>query len=77
MEIINELLVLAKEDINKTRLMYQTNLCYNHFIKYMDFLLDNEFLGEKVGNPVGKVYYITEKGEKFVEVFKNVLDLME
>jgi len=57
--------------------MYQTNLCYNHFMRYMDFLLDNGFLGEKPGNPVGKVYFVTEKGERFIEEFKNVLALME
>lgn len=57
--------------------MYQTNLCYNHFVKYMDFLLDKGFLAEKPGNPVGKVYYISEKGKHFINIFKNVLDLME
>ena len=56
--------------------MYQTNLCYNHFIKYLDFLLKNEFLGQKQGNPVGKVYFITDKGKRFVEDFKNVLKLI-
>ena len=57
--------------------MYQTNLCYSHFIKYMDFLLEKGLLGKRLGNPVGKMYYATEKGEKFIEEFKNVLVLMK
>ena len=77
MEIMHELLVLAQKDINKTRLMYQTNLCYTHFIKYMDFLLKDGFLGEKLGNPTGKLYHVTEKGLKFIEKFNNVLSLMK
>jgi predicted transcriptional regulator len=56
--------------------MYQTNLSYSHFVKYLLFLLDNEFLGVQTGNPVGKVYYIKDKGEQFLKEFKDVLDIM-
>ena len=57
--------------------MYQTNLSYNHFIKYMNFLLKKGLLDQKPGNPIGKVYYVTEKGKKFIKKFKNVIDLIE
>jgi predicted transcriptional regulator len=40
------------------------------------FLLEHDFLGEKEGNPVGKVYFITEKGKQFLTEFKNVLEIM-
>ena len=63
----------ATENVKKTRLMYQTNLCYTHFIGYMDFLLEKGFLAAKMGNPSGKVYYTTKKGEKFLKDIKNVL----
>lgn len=43
----------------------------------MNFLLKKGFLDEKPGNPIGKVYYVTEKGKKFIKRFKNVIDLME
>jgi len=68
------MLSLAKENIKKTRLMYQTNLCYNYFIKYMNFLLKKGFLGVKTNNPSGKIYYTTEKGEKILKSIKSVLD---
>lgn len=54
--------------------MYQTNLCYTHFIGYMDFLLEKKFLGVKMGNPSGNIYYTTETGKGFLEGIKNVLD---
>lgn len=73
-EIIGQILTLAKENVKKTRLMYQTNLCYNHFIEYMNFLLKKEFLEVKKGNPNGNIYYITKKGKKFLESVKNVLE---
>lgn len=76
-EIIDQMLSLAREDVKKTRLMYQTNLCYNHFIKYMNFLREKGFLKVKQDNPSGKVYYTTKKGEKFLESIKNVLDQVE
>jgi hypothetical protein len=43
----------------------------------MDFLIGKNFLCEKPGNPVGKVYYASEKGRKFVKEFKTLLFLME
>jgi len=39
----------------------------------MDFLLEKGFLASKMGNPSGKVYYTTKKGEKFLKDIKNVL----
>ena len=78
MQILYELLLLAKKrPINKTRLMYQTNLSYNHFIKYLNYMLKYQFLLKKQGNPVGSIYYIGEKGKKFIDTFKNVLDSLD
>jgi len=45
LEIIAEMLSIAKNDVKKTRLLYQANLCYSNFIKYAEFLLEKEFLG--------------------------------
>lgn len=52
-------------------------MCYVHFTEYMNFLLEKEFLGVKKSNPVGNVYYTTEKGKKFLGSIKNVLDQMK
>lgn len=76
LEIIGQMLTLAREDVKKTRLIYQTNLSYNHFIDYMDFLLEKGFLGARVTNPRGTFYYTTDKGKRFLESIKNVLDVL-
>ena len=73
MEIIYEILSYAIDDINKTRLMYKTNLCYTLFDSYWTFLLEKEFLGIKQGNPVGKLYYTTDKGKNFLLDINTVL----
>jgi predicted transcriptional regulator len=78
MQILYELLQIAeKEPINKTRLMYKTNLSYTHFIKYLDYMVENEFLIETQGNPVGTKYFVGEKGKKYLDSFKNVLDFFD
>jgi len=73
LEIIEQILSLATHDTKKTRLMYQTNLCYHHFVEYMDFLIKKDLLGVKKGNPSGNVYYTTDEGKKFLIDVKNVL----
>ena len=76
--IIYDLLsLLEKQELKKTHLMYKTNLSYTHFVKYLKYLLKKEFIAEReTGNPIGKVYYITNQGKKFIKEFKNVLDLL-
>ena len=56
--------------------MYKANLCYNHFIEYMNFLLEKKFLEVKSGNPTGNVYCTTEKGKKLLENIKNKLEIV-
>jgi len=76
-EIMYQLLLLATtNEVRKTHLMYKTNLCYNHFIEYMNFLLEKKLLEAKGGNPTGSVYYTTEKGKKLLETIKNELEMM-
>lgn len=66
-EIIAQILISAKNKVKKTHLLYSTNISYTNFIKYFDFLINKGFIVEKDGNPGGKVYQITEKGEQLLE----------
>lgn len=66
-EIIHKLLSLSEQDIKKTNLMYKTNLCYPLFNKYLNFLLENDFLNKRSNDGNGQTFFITKKG-------KNVLD---
>ena len=76
-EIIAQILSSAKNEARKTHLLYSTNISYSNFIKYFDFLLDKQFIEVKNGNPVGKVYHTTEKGEHFLESINIVLKEIE
>jgi predicted transcriptional regulator len=74
-EIICNILSLAQRGAKKTHLMYKTNMSYNLFISYFDFLLEKNLLGKKISNPSGAtIYKITDKGEKMLENLKNALD---
>jgi len=73
-EIIYEILFLANKEIKKTRLMYQTNMCYNHFSKYLKFLINNGLLEERFNNLEGRVYITTEKGKRILEKITMVIE---
>jgi len=74
-EIINEILNTARNEAKKTCLLYKTNLCYNHFVEYLDFLIDKEFINKNGEMEKGNTYLITEKGEKFLDSIENVIHL--
>jgi len=73
-ELIREILLLADREIKKTRLMYQTNMCYNHFNEYLKFLLNDGLIEERVDNSEGRVYITTEKGKKILEKITMVIE---
>ena len=78
-EIIGKILTKARQESKKTSLLYNTNLCYSHFLEYLDFLIDKNFIDVKNGKPHGNssrnTYYVTEKGEKFLHCIENVIYL--
>ena len=72
-EIVQQLLSLSLHGIKKTRLMYQTNMCYSQFNEYLHCLLEKEFLESRTRNPHGTFYYTTEKGKKLLECVTTTL----
>lgn len=76
-EIIAQMLFSVKNKIKKTHLLYNTNISYSNFIKYFDFLLEKGFIEEKDGNPGGKVYQITEKGQQLLDSINKLFKYIE
>jgi predicted transcriptional regulator len=72
-EILAQILYSAENDTKKTRLLYEANISYTHFIKYLNFLIEKEFIKVKEKNPAEKVYQTTEKGKHFLKDINNVL----
>ena len=71
-EIINEILNLAKDGTRKTRILYQTNLSYTQLQVYLSFLLKSNILRMENNNSV-KTYTTTEKGLAVMENINKVL----
>jgi predicted transcriptional regulator len=72
-EIIQQLLSLSLNGTKKTRLMYQTNMCYSQFNEYLHCLLEKKFLEPRNRNPHGALYFTTEKGKKLLDSVNNTL----
>ena len=61
-DIITDILNVCKEQQNKTRIVYKTNLNFNLTGKYLDLLIKKGLLERKENR-----YVITDKGRTFLE----------
>ena len=73
LEIVEEILSLAKEGTKKTRILYQTNLSYTQLQSYLSFLLDSNVLEIHHNNSV-KTYKTTDKGLRVINNLKQIFD---
>ena len=71
-EIIREILSLAKNGTRKTRILYQTNLSYTQLQNYLSYLIEKDVLKLDNSNSV-KVYKTTEKGLEVIENINKVI----
>ena len=73
--IIAEILDIAKYGSLKTQIMYRANLSFAQLNEYLSFLIKMELL--KIHNEKKKkVYRITAKGEKYLESYEEIADLL-
>ena len=57
--------------------MYQTNMPYNHFNKYVNALIEKELLGIKSLKLEGEKYYTTEKGNELIRSIDIVMKFLK
>jgi predicted transcriptional regulator len=69
-EIIYNILCEARQGINKTRLVYKTNLNFHVMQRYIEFLMTKELLCIEYKPHVK--YKTTEKGLKYIESFEHM-----
>ena len=74
MEIMVNILDEARNGINKTRLVYRTNLNFIVVQKYIDFLTDKGLI--TTDQRPNLVYVTTEKGVRFLDEFTKLTDIM-
>ena len=73
MEIVANLLTIAKSGALKTHLMYRANLSYLMVSEYLGFLTGAELVKERVDEDGAvKLYQTTPKGLKYLEVYESL-----
>ena len=74
--IIAEILEIAKDGTLKTQIMYKANLSFSQLNEYLSFLVGLNLLECKQTD--GKtVYKTTEKGMKYLDNYKEMLQLLK
>jgi len=72
-ELIHDILSSADEDIKKTRLRYKSKMAHMQFNKYLETLIEKEFINKKETDEECIIYHITDDGMKLLESLDEVL----
>ena len=74
--IIAEILEIAKDGTLKTQIMYRANLSFSQLNEYLNLLVKLNLLESKQIN--GRVIYrTTDKGFKYLDNYKEILQLLK
>jgi len=73
--IIAEILNIAKGGSLKTQIMYRANLSFAQLNEYLSFLIKMNLLEIKNENSKN-IYRTTDKGEKYLEKYKDLANLL-
>ncbi len=74
-EILAEILNLAKKKPRKTKILYKANLNHRQLEKYLSFLVKKDLIVEENGSIVR--YNISEKGLEFLEAIQKASSFLE
>ena len=73
MEIVANLLTIAKTGALKTHLMYRANLSYLMATEYLNYLCGAELIQETLAEDgTSKLFQTTSKGLKYLEVYDSL-----
>jgi predicted transcriptional regulator len=76
MEIVANLLTIAKSGALKTHLMYRANLSYLMVTEYLNFLCGADLIKETLDEDgTSKLYQTTPKGLKYLEVYESLQNI--
>lgn len=77
LEIISNLLTIAKNGTLKTHLMYGANLSYLMVTEYLDIMLRSELIMESNENDnTSRTYRTSDKGMKFLELYQTIKSMV-
>jgi predicted transcriptional regulator len=75
-DIIYKILSETKEGIKKTQLMYNANMSNTQLNRYLDILIEKDFI-EKRNDNGGRLYHLTSKGKKLYDPLQQVLEILD
>lgn len=75
LDIISEILVIAKDGRLKTQIMYRANLSFAQLNDYLDVLTKMGLLQVKKENRK-TTYKTTDKGYRYLEKYTDISDLL-
>lgn len=70
MEIVADILSVARGGAKKTQIMYQANLSYKLLTSYLKYVIDVGLVGMEDGD----IYQLTDKGSDFLQEFKSYFE---
>jgi predicted transcriptional regulator len=74
-DIIAQMLhCVSDRDATVTRIMYQSFLSYAQIKQYLHILTEREFVEY---NSARRLYKITKRGSQFLELYKNIDELLD
>jgi predicted transcriptional regulator len=74
-DIIAQMLqCVSDKEATVTRIMYQSFLSYAQIKQYLHILMEREFIEF---NSAKRLYKITKKGSQFLEIYKNIDQLLD
>ncbi len=77
MEIVANLLTIAKTGALKTHLMYRANLSYLMVTEYLDFLSRSYLISKTVDDEgTSKIFRTTAKGLKYLDVYETLQSII-
>ena len=76
-EIIADILRVGESGAGKTEIMYSANMSYSQIQKYLDYLVNQGFVGKvNMGNSM-VAYRVTDKGFKLLQAIDNLMGILE
>jgi len=70
-EVIAEILKIARKGATKTQIMYDANLSFLQLKKFINFLQAKRLI-KVIESQNGKLYVITPSGESFLEYYSKL-----
>ena len=77
MKIVADILVVALNGANKTRIMYRANLNFLRFNRYFSELMDKGLIAEKNTSDGRVVYRTTKKGRRFLKIISDAEEIID